>query len=330
MLYPVRTAGEFGNMEIGYLDSQGRIQFRIKAGAACGHYDEFGAVRRNDKVEIVHEAGETSFRSSADFATGPFFGCFIGYVSLSDEDHRYGFLTKTGKWRVKPEFYSIDHWDGSNFSATREMGDRCSLYRASGKIVLEECDWSGGPVSDGLVRASLPNDRKGRRGFRRLNGDWEIKPRFDSVTQFVQGRAFATEGLGARRKAGIIDRNGDWIRVFPKKVVGFSDEIAEGVVAVYCRDTCGLMDLNGDFLCEGKWIPLRRKVAGGCIAARESRSKKFGLMATAGKWLLKPQFDQAADQVGPFFTFQRKTNDLSKIVVANNSGEILWDGPAAT
>ncbi len=317
-------------MEIGYLDSQGRIQFRIKAGAACGHYGEFGAVRRNGKVEVVHEAGETAFRSSADYATGPFFGCFVGHLSLSDEENRYGLLTKTGKWRVKPEFYSIDYWDGNNFSAKREMFGLCSLYQATGKIVLEEYDGGGGPVSDGLVMASLQKDKKGRRGFRRLTGDWQIMPRFDGVTQFVQGRAFVTEGLGAKRKAGIIDRNGDWIRVFPKRVVGFCNEIAEGIVGVYCAKTCGLVDSNGDFLCEGEWDLMRRKVIGGCIAVMDPKSKKFGLIDTAGKWRLKPQFDQVADQVGPFVTFYRKTNELFDIVVANNSGEIIWYDPAAT
>lgn len=31
MLYPVRIAGNFGDMEIGYLDEKGHIQFRVKA-----------------------------------------------------------------------------------------------------------------------------------------------------------------------------------------------------------------------------------------------------------------------------------------------------------
>jgi len=332
MLYPVRTKGEYNDMEIGYLDANGRIQFRIEAGNACGHYDGIAAVRRNHKVEIIHEEGRKVYRTTADFATGPLFSHFIGQVKCSDEDGEYqhGLLTQSGKWRVRPTFYSIECWDGEYFSAKPNMFDLCTLYHKSGKVVLEEYRLGDSLVSEGLVASSLLDDKRARLGFRRLDGEWQIKPRFDSVTQFVQGRAFVTEGLGAKRKVGIIDRNGEWLRVFPKQVKDFTGEISERIIGVYQGKTCALMNLEGDLLCEGEWNPSDRKVIGGVIPVVEFKSKRFGLLDTAGNWKVKPQFFDVADQVGPFVVFRRDKDVWSNIVVVNTAGEVLWEGPTAT
>ncbi len=315
-------------MEIGYLDAQGRVQFRIKAERAHGHYDEVAAVTRNGKVEIIHTEGETSFRTPADCADGPFFGHFIGGVERDEFENDYGLLTAKGKWRIKPEFYDLSHWDGKYFSASRKMFDMWSLYRATGKVVLEEYGVTAS-VSEGLIKSRLPKDKKGRQGFRRLDGEWQIKPRFDWATQFANGRAFATEGLGAKRRAGIINKEGDWIRMFPRKVAGFCDEISEGLVGVYQGKTCGLMNLDGDLVCEGEWNLMDKKVIGGVIPVMNFKSRKFGLLNASGKWLLKPQFEDVVAQIGPFVAFRRGRIGDWEIVVANTSGEILWDGPSA-
>lgn len=332
MLYPVRTSGEYNDMEIGYLDAHGRIQFRVKAGDACGHYDGIAAVTRNGKVEIIHEEGKKAYRTTAVYAEGPMFGHFIGDVECLDEDgeRQSGLLTQLGKWRVRPTFYSIRCWDGDYFSAEPNMFDRCSLYHKSGKVILEEYDLVGGLVSEGLVASSLPDDKRLRSGFRRLDGEWQIKPRFDSATQFVQGRAFVTEGLESKHKAGIIDRNGEWLRVFPKQVKDFTEEISEGIIGVYQGKTCALMNLEGEVLCEGEWNLADRKVVGGVIPVVEFKSKQYGLLDTAGNWKVKPQFFDVADQVGPFVVFRREKGVWSDVVVVNTAGDILWEGPSAT
>jgi len=90
MLYPVRTGGECNQMEIGYLDDHGRIQFRIEAGNACGHYDGIAAVIRNGKIEIPHNDGKRPYRIKADYARGPMFGHFIGAVESADEGEGSG------------------------------------------------------------------------------------------------------------------------------------------------------------------------------------------------------------------------------------------------
>jgi hypothetical protein len=330
MLYPVRTDGEYNHMEIGYLDVLGRIQFRIEAGNACGHYDGIAAVTRNGKVEILHEEGKKAYRTTADYAKGPMFGHFIGDVECLDEEgeNQYGILTNTGKWRVRPSFYSIRCWDGDYFSAQPSWDDLCTLYDKTGKVILEEYRLVGSPVSEGLVASSLP-DKRALLGFRRLDGAWQIKPRFASATQFVQGRAFATEGLGAKRKAGIIDRNGEWLRVFPKRVKDFTDEISEGIIGVYQGKTCALMNLEGDVLCEGEWNPADRKVVGGVIPAVDFKSKLFGLLDTAGNWKVKPQCFDVVTQIGPFVAYRRGKDLRSNVVVVNTAGDLLWEGPSA-
>lgn len=329
MLYPVRTAGKFGDMEIGYLDSKGQIQFRIKAENAQGHYDEMAAVTRNGKVEIFHGEGETTFQTTADYAKGPFWGHFIGSVERAEFEQDDGLLTAKGKWRIKPVFESIEHWDGKFFSGCKDMLEWRSLYRATGTLVLDDYAGVGSPVSEGLVMSGLPKDKKGRQGFRRLDGEWQIKPRFDWATQFANSRAFATEGLGAKRKAGIINKEGEWIRMFPRKVVGFCNEISEGLVGVYQGKTCGLMNLDGDLVCEGEWNLMDKKVIGGVIPVLNFKNRKFGLLNTSGKWLLRPQFEDVVTRVGPFVAFRRGRIGDGEIVVANTSGEILWDGPSA-
>jgi hypothetical protein len=331
MLYPVRTNGEYNHMEIGYLDDHGRIQFRIEAGNACGHYDGMAVVTRNGKVEILHEEGKTAHRTKADYAEGPLFGHFIGAVEGVDDeaDSQCGLLAKTGKWRVQPSFHSIRCLDGDYFSAQRGVFDRCSLFHTSGKVVLEEYRTVDSLLSEGLVASSSPGDKRARLGFRRLDGEWQIMPRFDQATQFVDERAFVIEGLGSKRKAGIIDRDGEWLRVFSKQVEGFTFEISEGIVGVFQGKTCGLMALDGNMLCEGEWNLTKAKVIGGVIPVVDFKSRQYGLLDTAGKWKVKPQFHELVAQVGPFVVFRRDRCVLSDIVVANTAGEVLWEGPPA-
>lgn len=245
-------------------------------------------------------------------------------------EYDYGLLNSVGKWRVKPQFSDIRFWDGAYFSAKTAEFEPCSLFRVSGKVVLKDYSFVGlGPTSEGVVSADIPKDKKGRQGFRSLDGEWQIKPHFDSVTQFVNGRAFVTEGLGAKRKAGIINKECDWIRMLPRKVGGFCNEISEGLVGVYQGKTCGLMNLDGDLVCEGEWNVMHKKVMGGAIPVLNFKNRKFGLLDTSGKWLLKPRFEDVVTQIGPFVAFRRLRIGDWKIVVANTSGEILWDGPSA-
>jgi WG containing repeat len=328
MYFPVRVSGKYGDMEVGYLDEAGKVRFSVHADEACGHYDGLAAIRRSGKVEIISENGKRASRSSADYASGPQHGKFIGSVASGDDDLR-GLLNRNGDWCIKPKFYLINCWDGRYFSAKIKMFDDCSLYQANGLIVLKDYGGVGSSVSEDLVKAGLLKDKKGRQGFRRLDGDWQIKPRFDSATPFVEGVSFVTEGLGRARVAGIIDTNGNWIHRFPKKVKGFCDEFSEGVIGVYQGETSGLMNLGGDLLCEGEWNPMDGKVVGGVIPTLKFKGKKYGLMDTQGNWRVKPEFETVVAQVGPFVAFRRETLGLDQIVVVNTSGRILWDGPAA-
>jgi len=328
MYYPVRVKGRYGDMEVGYLDETGTVCFKVSAEAACGHYDGFAAIKRSGKVEILSENGRRLSQSSAVDAVGPRFGCFIGRISIGEDD-LHGLLRRDGAWQIKPKFFLLDFWDGKYLSAKERIFDFCDLYRADGTIVLREYALVGSVVSEGLIQSGLPKDKKGRQGFRKLDGDWQIKPKFDSATPFVKGRSFVTEGLGSAKKSGIIDIHGKWLHQFPKKVKGFCGEVSENIIGVYQGDTCGLMNLEGELLCEGEWNLMDGKVIGGVIPVLKFKGKKFGLMDIQGNWRVEPKFETVVDQVGPFVAFRREPLELSEIVVVNTSGKILWDGPAA-
>lgn len=171
----------------------------------------------------------------------------------------------------------------------------------------------------------MAKDKKGRVGFRRLDGSWQIPPRFDSVTQFVNGRAFVREGLGGKGKCGIIDRDGRWLREFPRRVQAFCSEVAEGIVGVYLGGNCGLMNLEGQLLCEGPWHLRDNKVFRGVIVALNPTNKNYGLLDLSGRWIVKPVFDEFVTRIGPFAVFQRRLFDQSTTVVFNSSGKMLWD-----
>jgi len=328
MYFPVRVSGRYGDMEVGYLDETGKVRFKVSAEAACGHYDGFAAIKRSGKVEILSENARRVSQSSAVHAVGPQFGCFIGSVSFG-EDELHGLLGSDGDWQIEPKFFLLDFWDGRFFSTKEKIFDFCDLYRADGTIVLREYALVGSVVTEGLIQSGRPKDKKGKQGFRKLNGDWQIKPRFDSATPFVKGRSFVTEGLGKAKKAGIIDINGKWLHQFPKRVQGFCDEVSEDVIGVYQGNTCGLMNLEGELLCEGEWNPMDGKVIDGVIPMLKFQGKKYGLMDIEGNWRVKPEYDAVVAQVGHFVAFRREPLGLNEIVVANTSGKILWDGPAA-
>jgi len=328
MLFPIRLEGNYGEMQIGYLDSRGNVQFNVRAESAFGPYDLTAAIKHCGRVAIMSKEGNRVLDTHGQIADGPHFGRFIAGIKSAD-DYCYGLLDAAGNWQVEAKFFDLICWDGKFFSAKLEMFGEYSLYDARGKVLLENYALVGSLVSEELIVADLAKDRKGRRGFRKLNGDWQIKPRFDSATPFVKGRSFVTEGLGKARRAGIIDINGKWLHQFPKKVQGFCDEVSENVIGVYQGKTSGLMNLEGDLLCEGEWNPMDGKVIGGVIPTLKFKGKKYGLMDIQGNWRVKPEYETVVAQVGPFVAFRRDPVGFDEIVVANTSGSILWDGPAA-
>ena len=97
-------------------------------------------------------------------------------------------------------------------------------------------------------------------------GSAEITPLRNGAD--IGGRAFVTEGLGSKRLSGIIDKDGEWIRQFPKTVEGFFSEISEVFGRLCLKKGSGVMDLDGNVLFQGDWHPLTNgKLLGGAFPA---------------------------------------------------------------
>jgi hypothetical protein len=168
------------------------------------------------------------------------------------------------------------------------------------------------PQFDGVIGFSegLASVRVGTKwGYINTKGVVAITPQFDEAREFQYGRAAVK--LGSR--AGFIDKDGKYISSPDFRWVGmFYGDLApamtaDGVVAFVNRS--GKLEMPGKFESIGGF-----GFTGGLAVARSGG--KWGFIDTAGKWVIDPQFEGAANF----------SDGLAVVIVGGRTGYIDKNG----
>ena len=94
-------------------------------------------------------------------------------VSVGD---KWGFIDKTGKYVVEPQFDKIK--DFSEGLASVEVGGKWGFINKTGKYIVGSRFDNAGEFSEGLANVKI----KGKWGFIDKTGKYAVEPRFDDCS----------------------------------------------------------------------------------------------------------------------------------------------------
>ena len=263
-------------------------------------------------------------------------------------DHKYGFIDRTGKWVINPQFAQVSAFrDGLAMASSVGNEERFGFIDKTGKYVVAPVYVSATVFSDGLAfvvaenKAPVAIDTKGnikftldkaetvhyfsdslaafsvaepgkeeKWGFVDITGDVKIQPMFSATGDFTEGLCAVVNDRG---KCGYIDKKGTL-------VINYQFDLAQpfmyGVAPVCMGKLWGVIDTKGSFIINPQFENVY--IDGDIFLA--TKSDKWGWIDKTGKTIIDFQFDEAC----PFFT-----NDMASVKTGKKWGYINRKGAIA-
>lgn len=130
----------------------------------------------------------------------------------------WGYIDKTGRFAINPQFSEIDgfaHGLASARSGERKLYNdhpRCGYIDHTGNFVISsQFSFCGGFDDQGMAAAAVGEDNDSRMGFIDTKGRFLINPQFYSVHGFHNGLAEVYPTEVTPRDFGYIDRSGKYV-----------------------------------------------------------------------------------------------------------------------
>ncbi|MFH1230941.1 MAG: WG repeat-containing protein [Planctomycetota bacterium] len=243
---------------------------------------------------------------------------------LIRQNNRYGYIDKTGKIVIKPQFRFASGF--SEGLASVELWDGYRGYiDKTGQVVIK-ITGLGGDFSDGVAQINtaltfgcidktggyvikpqsdmLPASSKGYRaefsegllavyipstelyGYIDKTGQFVIKPQFRVVHNFSEGLAAASF---KDMTYGYIDKTG---QVVIKPRFGWARDFSEGLARVPFGTHSSYIDKTGKFAIES-CFNYASPFSEGLAAVQINENDKFGYIDKTGTFIIEPQFEDA-------------------------------------
>lgn len=223
---------------IGFIDKAGRLRIPLRRQSDVPRFSEgLAAVGLDTGYGFIDKTGKTVIEPQFTYA-GDF---HEGLAWVHTRDDKQGYIDQTGKFVIGPGDYDLS--DDSNFSeglaAVRiRRGKFCYIDR-TGRVRIPPRFHEAHPFSGGMARVGL----NGKDGYIDRTGRLRVAPRYQFASDFSEGLA-AVEITG--RGYGYIDTTGR-LRIGP----GFAhaDPFTDGMARVYTRERgVGYLDKHGKYV----------------------------------------------------------------------------------
>jgi hypothetical protein len=203
-------------------------------------------------------------------------GNFFEGLARAEQNGKWGFIDKTGKWIIQPKFdYRVG--DFSEGLARAGQNDKYGYIDKTGEWVIQPQFDYGWSFSEGLALAY----QNGKWGFIDKTGKWVIEPQFDNVGYFSESLACAKQN----DKWGFIDKTGKWVIEPQFDYVGY---FSESLACAKQNGKYGFIDKTGKWIIQSKFDGVGSFFEG---LARAEQNGKEGFIDKTGKWIIQPQFD---------------------------------------
>lgn len=299
------------NGNVGYINSKGKyvIEPKYKNGTDFSEGLAF-VVREDGYPECINKNGEIVFSLKDAKYVG---GFSEGRACYRANNLKCGFVDRTGKVVIAPQFEAVDDFHGGLalvYNSERKAG----YVDKSGKLVIRYQFDLAGSFSDGL--AAFSNGES--TGFISPKGKYIINPQFDDAASFSDGLAAIEQG----DMYGFIDKKGKIVINPQFEDVGpFSD----GLAVVGNGEKYGYIDKDGKYKINPQFdaaLPFSGGVAGVCSAG------KWGLINKKGEFLVNPQFNNLMEPKKHPKSVNSEFYDTKPFVNAflNNASKNTFDG----
>jgi YARHG domain/WG containing repeat len=222
---------------------------------------------------------------------------------LVEQDSKYGYIDKTGKIVIEPQFEDAE--DFSEGLASIKIDGKYGYIDKTGKIIIESQFDMAVKFSEGLGRVGYGRDLSSKRqGFINKSGKFVINPVFEAASDFSEGWA----GVILNEKSYLIDKSGNYFNNRPLNTIwGFS----EGLIAVKIGDKWGYMDKSGNIVIapQFKWA---YKFSNGLARVWKSLLDKNYFIDKNGTIIINGPFDNASNY----------SENLAAVKVGNKWGYI--------
>lgn len=192
------------------------------------------------------------------------------------ENGKYGYIDRTGKVVIEPQFRYISGILGGTASAMK--GDKWYLI-ISKDIIVEVSEQTR--LVNGMALVSV----NGKYGYIDKKGKMAIEPQFEMANEFSGGAA----AVEVNRMWGYIKKNGEFA-IEPQfdNAGGFH----EGLASVQKNGKCGYIDTKGDMVIEIKPRPFSYYKDFSNGLAEVCSNGKWGYINRQGELVIRYQFDE--------------------------------------
>ena len=278
----------------------------------------------NNKLVWIDKEGKVQLEldfSNRKIHSDRFHEGLLAVGEVVGEEEQWGFVDKTGKWVIPPQFGDAEDfengralvrmekngktyaegyidkrgkWIGASpFRTIRKMSEGLMAVKKNELygFVDETLDWAikpqfadVGDFSNNLAKAK--KEAKGLYGFINKRGKWEMPPQFANVEIFSEGLAAAKKRENG--KYGYINKQGEWV-ISPLFSDCNSFENGFASVQLEFAGKRGLIDKKGDFVIPPQFEWFFWHQGGNFCEVKQDG--KYGLVDSRCRWILQPIYE---------------------------------------
>ncbi|MDP9141436.1 MAG: WG repeat-containing protein [Pseudomonadota bacterium] len=300
-LWPIEVDGKHGA-----IDRRGKLVVEPQYDSAIEFAGGMARVSQNGKTGFIDATGRLAIspkkslsRGSGDFAAeisiaaliSPEFSEGLAVFRLDD---REGYVDVNGDIVIAAQFdQAFPFYDGL---AVVRVGSKFGWIDRSGEVVIAATYDKVQPFTDGLACVLVYD--KGGYGYIDRKGQWAIAAQFNYAYPFVEARARAQVKGGY----AYIDTTGKTV-VPPSSDYKLSTDFSNGRAAFRLDAGWGYLDPSGAVAIAPIFFGgyafregmARATLTGGMSPEGKRTQKLFGYVGLDGKFVVKPQFDDAGD-----------------------------------
>ena len=285
----------------GYIDTTGQFVIGPQFGM-CSDFSE-GLARVGD-ASFIDKTGKCVIETPDSIDCADDF--WEGFACVRSLDYEFGFIDKTGKIFVEPQF--DETYSFSEGLARMKSDGLYGYIDTTGKMAIEPKFLFAGDFYEGLAEVCTD----GLWGYIDKSGQFVIEPKYDFCDPFSEGLA----GVNIHNEGdyGYIDKKGKMV-IKPKfdNALSFDD----GWACVLLEDKYGFIDKTGKMVIEPRFdgcgYYFNEGMCSVCI------DNKWGFIDKTGKIVIEPQFAEADN----FYDGLASVRIDDSYAFINKAGEIV-------
>lgn len=257
---------------------------------------------KGGKWFVVSSYGDihTYWEKKDSFITYDFIQNIYKEKMIVKRDNKWGVINVSNQKVIDIAYDMVDELPGSDHRFYRVVKNslRYGYIDKYGNEVLEASIDEGRNFHNGMAAVKI----KGKWGFINTDGQLAVKADYEDVKDFYDDMA----AVRVKGKWGFVNKNG---RMVIDPAYQLTGHYNEGLVWVKVKGKCGYIDAGGNAVTELIYTKCSEFHNGLAVV----RDGDFGVINTAGLWVVKPKYKSISDYDENGFAIARKRSGFGII-----------------